>query len=262
MTSSHKLMQSFFKKKIKSIFENLGFKIIRNNNFLDKRSELIVEATDFDLKIINKIEEFALATKLNLWSIIQSIKYINSNKIKGDIVECGVFRGGSLALLSLYAQKLNINCSIWGYDTFEDGFLIKEFSLFDKDSKGKDLNLKNFTNPNNFYFSKTQVYEVIKKFSITDSYYPKLIKGNIMETLLEKKNLPETISFLRMDTDLYKTTKLQLEILYPKLVSGGILHIDDYGHCSGVKKAVDEFFENQNIWLHRVDYTCRYLVKK
>ena len=167
-----------------------------------------------------------------------------------------------MALLSLYAQKLNINCNIWGYDTFEDGFLVKEFSLFDKDSKGKDLNLKNFTNPNDFYFSKTQVYEVIKKFSITDNYYPKLIKGNIMETLLEKNNLPENISFLRMDTDLYKTTKLQLEILYPKLVSGGILHIDDYGACSGVKKAVDEFFVNQNIWLHRVDYTCRYLVKK
>ena len=84
-----------------------------------------------------------------------------------------------------------------------------------------------------------------------------------MQTLLEEKNLPKAISFLRLDTDLYKTTKIQLEVLYPRLVSGGILHIDDYGACSGVKKAVDEFFfENHNIWLHRVDYTCRYLVKK
>jgi hypothetical protein len=262
MASSHELMQSFFKKKIKSFIKTFGFKIIRNNNFLDRRSDLIVEATNFDLTLINQIEEYALATKLNLWSIIQSLKYIYNNKIKGDIVECGVFRGGSLALLCFYAQKLNINCCIWGYDTFEDGFLIKEFSLFDKDSKGKDLNLKNFTNPKDLYYTQLQVLEIIKKFAITNNYYPKLIKGNIMKTLLEKKNLPENISFLRIDTDLYKTTKLQLEILYPRLVSGGILHIDDYGACSGVKKAVDEFFKNQNIWMHRVDYTCRYLIKK
>ncbi len=76
-----------------------------------------------------------------------------------------------MALLSLYAQKLNINCNIWGYDTFEDGFLVKEFSLFDKDSKGKDLNLKNFTIPNDFYFSKTQVYEVIKNSQMIFSSY-------------------------------------------------------------------------------------------
>ena len=262
MTSSHKLMQSFFKKKIKRFFEAVGFKIIRNNNFIDKRSDLIVEATNLELTLINKIEQFTLASKLNLWSIIQSIKYIKNNKIKGDIVECGVFRGGALALLCFYAQKLKINCNIWGYDTFEEGFLINEFSTFDKDSKGKDLNLKNFTNPKDLYYTKIQALEIIKKFVIADNYCPKLIKGNIMKTLLEKKNLPENISFLRMDTDLYKTTKLQLEILYPRLVSGGVLHIDDYGHCPGVKKAVDEFFENQNIWMHRVDYTCRYIIKK
>ena len=82
-----------------------------------------------------------------------------------------------------------------------------------------------------------------------------------MQTLLEEKNLPKTTSFLRLDTGLFKTTKIQLEILYPRLVKGGILHIDDYGHCPGVKKAVDDFFEGKNIWLHRVDYTCRYVIK-
>jgi len=129
-----------------------------------------------------------------------------------------------------YAQKLNINCKIWGYATFEDGFLINEFSTFDKNSKGKDLNLKNFDNPEHFYYTTLQVLEIIKKFSIIDKFYPKLVKENIMETFL-KKNYPENISFLRMDTNLYKTTKLNLEILYPRLVSGGVLHIDDYGHC-------------------------------
>jgi hypothetical protein len=262
MTSSYELRQSFLKKKIKLILDFFGLKIIRKNSFLDRRSELIVEAENNDLEMIKKFQETALATKLNLWSIIQSIKYIYNNKIKGDFVECGVFRGGSLALLCFYAQKFNINYNIWGYDTFEDGFLINEFSLFDKNQKNQDLNIKDFKNPKNFYYTKLQVYENIKKFLTTDNYLPKLVKGNIMQTLLEEKNLPKNISFLRLDTDLYKTTKIQLEVLYPRLVSGGILHIDDYGACSGVKKAVDEFFENQNIWLHRVDYTCRYFLKK
>ena len=64
-----------------------------------------------------------------------------------------------------------------------------------------------------------------------------------------------------MDTDIYKTTVKQLEVLYPKLSPGGILHIDDYGFCTGVRKAVDDYFNGQNIWLHRVDLTCRYLIK-
>jgi len=92
------------------------------------------------------------------------------------------------------------------------------------------VNLKNFDNPEHFYYTTLQVLEIIKKFSIIDKFYPKLVKENIMETFL-KKNYPENISFLRMDTNLYKTTKLNLEILYPRLVSGGVLHIDDYGHC-------------------------------
>ena len=61
---------------------------------------------------------------------------------------------------------------------------------------------------------------------------------------------------------LFATTKKQLETLYSRLVKGGILHIDDYGLCPGVKKAVDEFFLDQKIWLHRVDITCRYLIKR
>ena len=64
-----------------------------------------------------------------------------------------------------------------------------------------------------------------------------------------------------MDTDLYKTTRKQLEVLYPRLSLGGVLHVDDYGMCPGVKTAVDEYFKDKKIWLHRVDMSCRYLIK-
>jgi O-methyltransferase len=262
VTSTFEIQQSLFKKIIKSFFNILGFEIIRKNNFLNRRNELIVEAKTDDLDMIERFKEFALASKLNLWSIIQSINYIYSNKIEGDMVECGVFRGGSLSLICFYVEKFKINCNIWGYDTFEDGFLSTEYSRSDKDQKGKKLNLKDLKNPKNLYYTKSQVYEVFKKFAISDNYIPNLIKGNITQTLLYEKNLPKTISLLRLDTDLYKTTLIQLEVLYPRLVSGGILHIDDYGACPGAKKAVDEYFKNQKIWLHRVDYTCRYLIKK
>ena len=50
-------------------------------------------------------------------------------------------------------------------------------------------------------------------------------------------------------------------MLYPRLNKGGILHIDDYGNCPGVKKAIDDYFSGQDIWLHRIDYTCRFLIK-
>ena len=90
----------------------------------------------------------------------------------------------------------------------------------------------------------------------------RLIKGDVLRTLKDEDNLPKKISFLRLDTDLYTTTKFELEILFPRLVSGGILHIDDYGLFPGVQKAVTEYFEGKNIWLHRVDFTTRLLIKE
>jgi hypothetical protein len=103
------------------------------------------------------------------------------------------------------------------------------------------------------------VVKNISENTIIDNIF--LIKGNVEQTLLEEKNLPEKISILRLDTDWYASTKIELEMLYKRLVKGGILIIDDCGHWQGARKAVDEYFKNKNIWLHYVDYTCRYIIK-
>ena len=89
---------------------------------------------------------------------------------------------------------------------------------------------------------KNQVYK---------TQYPKdklhFIKGDVMETLLEEKNIPNKIKILRLDTDWYKSSKIELEKLYHKVVDGGIVILDDYFHWNGQRRATDEFFQENNI---------------
>jgi len=259
MASSKEINSHFLKKILKKAFLYFGYEFKRKNNFIDRYHDYIVELTKEESEEIEKFKEICLASKLNLWSILQSIKYISYNKIPGDIVECGIYNGNTLSLLGKLINKYNLDKKIWGYDTFEQGFLKNSYSEFDIDFKNKKVALEN---DNTRYFT---VSEVISNINQQDSFDPNkyfLIKGDIIKTLDDKKNIPNKISFLRMDTDIYATTKKQLEILYPKLSIGGILHIDDYGLSPGAKKAVNEYFENQNIWLHRVDLSCRYLIKE
>ena len=257
MANSIEINSNYFKKIIKKVIDFFGYEIKRKNNFLDRKQNYIAELNFEDAKEIEFFEKICLASKLNLWSILQSIKYIKNNKISGDIVECGIYNGNTLSFIYKLIKRYKLDKNIWGYDTFEEGFLKEEISEFDIDKK-KKITLEN---DETRYYSKQQVISNINK---QISYDPKiifLIKGNIVKTLDFEKNRPEKISFLRMDTDIYAATKKQLEILYPRLSVGGVLHIDDYGMAPGVKTAVDEYFRNQKVWLHRVDFTCRYMIK-
>ena len=107
--------------------------------------------------------------------------------------------------------------------------------------------------------SLEDVKKNIKKNTNIDNIF--LIKGKVENTLRNKKKLPKKISILRLDTDFYESTKIELEILYPRIQSGGVLIIDDYGEWQGARKAVDEYFGNGMPFLHIVDQSCRYLIK-
>ena len=259
MASSKELkLTSPLKKFVIKFFDLLGYELKRKNNFNDRWGNFIAELSDYRKKQIKYFQKITLASELNLWSIYQSLKYINDENIEGDIVECGVYNGNTMAFIGEINDELNLNKKIWGYDTF-NGFVENSFTDNDIDLKTRR---KVENDSSDIYYSLNEVKKNIiqnnkKNF---DKYI--FIEGDILETLNNKDNYPNKISFLRLDTDIYKTTKKQLEILYDKLVQGGVLHIDDYGLCPGVKTAVDNFFSNKNIWLHRVDMTCRYLIKK
>jgi len=103
------------------------------------------------------------------------------------------------------------------------------------------------------------------KTTLRQTGYPedllRYVKGKVEDTL--PKETPDRIAILRLDTDWYESTLCELEQLFPKLVTGGVLIIDDYGHWQGCRKAVDEYFAKNNVqmFLHRVDYTGRLGIK-
>ena len=252
-----------FSKIIKSILNKLGYRIISNKNWMSKMENLIVEASDEELREFKIIDEISLTSQPNKWSLLQSLKHVKDNNVDGDIVETGVFKGANLVLINNFLNKHHLKKKNFAYDTYSGqseptdlDFDIKGTSMKKKFSDYKEKNIIPV------YCSLDNVKNNIKRYSKNDLDQIIFIKGKVENTLTLEKNVPLKISLLRLDTDFYESLKISLEILYPRLVSGGVLIIDDYGHFKGAKIAVDNFFKDKkNIWMHRVDYTCRLIVK-
>lgn len=177
------------------------------------------------------------------------IEDIINNKIEGAFVECGV-QGGRIEKIwiEILKQK-NEERDIYMYDTFTG---LTEPS-------DKDIGV------NNQYQTAEQVLNIWKEYNVDgvntwcytpiekvvndllETNYPfhklHFIKGDVRQTLLDENNIPKQIAILRLDTDWYDSTKVELETMFKNLVNGGVLILDDYYYWKGQKDAVDEFFE-------------------
>ena len=135
MVSSRELkLRSPLKKIIIKFFDVFGYELKRKNNFNDRWGNFIAELNEDRKKQIKYFQEITLASELNLWSIYQSLNHIKNENIEGDIVECGVYNGNTLAFIGEINDELKLNKKIWGYDTF-DGFVENSFTDNDIDLK-------------------------------------------------------------------------------------------------------------------------------
>ena len=247
---------NLFAKKIRNFFRIIKKPFVKKKDFWKNN---IPEIDQENKDLIEFIGDYSLTPLIRRWTLIKSLHYINKNKMIGDIVECGIWRGGNLFLAKKIQDKYynEIKRKFYGFDTFEgmtepsvhDGEKINEIyqSFKDKNEPWTKASLDDVKN------SSKKLFSDINQFNF--------IKGKVEETLLDKKNLPNKISLLRLDTDLYESTKIELEILYPLLVEKGILIIDDYGDFQGCRKAVDEYFLDKNVLMISVDKSCRVIVK-
>lgn len=209
-----------------------------------------------------EVEAFTMTYVERGYALFKAVEYVCRNNVPGDLVECGVWRGGSCMLIAKALQLFgDPGRQLHLYDTFagmtepteEDVIAWNDLSVADRMKR----------RPESFDSWSVGLEEVRGNMEATGYDVEKIqfIEGDICRTLAD--HTPESIALLRLDTDWYESTRAELEILYPRLVSGGILVIDDYGHFKGARKAVDEYFRSAGYfpYLSRSDYTGRTMVK-
>lgn len=247
---------------INSLFLSFGFSLVRlNDDFnypveFDKQDRLLLES------IIKK--QLSMASRERLSATIMACRHVCAMDIAGDFVECGVWRGGNSIAAADVFQRQSCNRTVFLFDTFTG---MTEPGEFDANASDGTSALPEFMSSQQdeynswCYASIEDVRANFLNFDI-DTSRVRLIKGDILNTLENPDNLPDKISVLRLDTDWFESTKKELEVLWPRLVKGGVLLIDDYGHWQGARKAVDEFFiGSDRPFFSYTDYTGRIAVK-
>ena len=89
------------------------------------------------------------------------------------------------------------------------------------------------------------------------------ICGDVLETLKDEKNIPKQISLLRLDTDWYESSNIELDVLFNNVTQGGIIIFDDYFLWEGQRKAVDEYLNKHNLpyTINKIDEQRAYIIK-
>ena len=230
-----------------------------------RHPEIPYDFEDLHKSIFNTVKDCTMTSPDRLYSAIEAIRHLAKHNIEGDIVECGVFKGGSsMAMAMTLLDCGESNRNLYLYDTFsgmsEPTSEDLSFGGGDANTKFKEKELKDIGGSDWCYSPLEEVQSNMER-----TRYPReriyFVKGKVEDTIPD--TLPEKIAILRLDTDWYESTKHEMEHLFPRLVNGGILIIDDYGHWQGSKKAVDEYIKDNKIklFLTRIDYTGRLAVK-
>jgi len=209
----------------------------------------LVSPAEFS-SLYRQVRTHTMCSNARLRGLYREVRYVVSQKVAGDIVECGSARGGSAALMALTLRRLNVRRKLWLFDTFEG---LPAPTAQDPDFELADL----FTGT--CVGTLDEVRGLFQALKVADDVA--FVKGLFQETL------PITpisdIAVLHIDGDWYESVKACLDALYDKVVPGGVIQFDDYGYWAGARKAVDEFLGARAIVapLQHLDYSGRFLIK-
>lgn len=179
--------------------------------------------------------------------------------LPGDVADCGVYRAGSTISMGLYLRQKGINKTIYGFDSFQG---------FDPKVAASDMELGGAPDADRHEhgFSGTSLASVRKKVARFGLENIVLVPGYFNQSFAE---FPDNIRFCfaHLDVNLYESYQQCLQFFFPRLVSGGIILLDEYNDppWPGCNKAVDEFLEGKSEKLQVADsdnYLKWYFVKR
>lgn len=212
---------------------------------------------------VQRVSPYTLTSPERIGGLIAAVEHVVANRIAGAFVECGVWRGGSAIAAALTFQRLA---------ELRDLYLFDTFAGTPTPPSDQDVDLHG-VHAGDWWSAELLSRAAVElgatradvETRMRGTGYPHarlhLVPGLVQDTI--PVSAPDPIAVLRLDTDFYDSTRHELEQLWPRLSPGGILIVDDYGHFQGARRAVEEYFRTHraNVFLHRLDYTARLVVK-
>jgi len=182
----------------------------------------------------------------NLFRLAQRIE---DEQIPGDVIECGVYKGGSAAIFARLATHSRLPRTVWLFDSFQG---MPPATAADGPEAASWVG--------NLTSSPGRVMRLLRRTGV-DLSRVRIVPGLFQDTF-RSVHIPQ-IALLNIDADWYESVKLCLESFYNAVVPRGFISFDDYGDWPGCRLAVDEFFQNRQLSfpLHRVDHTAHWFQK-
>jgi O-methyltransferase len=215
-----------------------------------------------DIELCLRVAPYTMTTPARIYSLVRAVEYVVGRTLPGALVECGVWRGGSMMAAALTLLRLGVtDRDLYLFDTFTGMTAPSNEDVKRSGERAADLLAEE--SPDSDIWAIAPIDEVRK--AVLGVGYPEerihFVQGPVEETL--PAHAPDEIALLRLDTDWYSSTKHELVHLYPRLISGGILILDDYGYWQGARRAVDEYISENGLTLllNRIDNTARSSIK-
>lgn len=218
--------------------------------WLDRRGWTLVKRVDFNAENRRKgidwpLFGYTMVGRKRLDNLQCCVESVLKEGIEGDFVETGVWRGGACMLMKAILQEAgDIARQVWVADSFS-GLPPPEDGLDGWDLSGHP----------HLTVSAEVVRENFRRFGLWDDRV-RFLEGWFHETLATAPI--QKLAILRLDGDLYESTKVALDALYDRVVEKGFVIIDDYHAWPGCRRAVDEFRKSKKVQgeLEEIDGTA------
>jgi predicted O-methyltransferase YrrM len=217
-----------------------------------------------DAALLKLVRGYTMTSPERIYALVQAVRWLVDERVPGEFVECGVWRGGSMMAVAKALREAGVDDrELYLFDTFEG---MTAPTAADRDFRGRRADVtfrRSRRSANSSDWCRATLDEV--RANLARTGYPPhrlhYVKGSVEDTVPDAA--PDRIALLRLDTDWYESTKHELVHLWPRLVPGGVCIIDDYGYWKGSRQAVDEYLAEHGIrvLMHRLDHTGRLIVK-
>jgi O-methyltransferase len=240
-------------RSVRGGLRRLGYELRR----ITTEEPMPVDYDEATIALYRAVRPYTMTSHERINALRRAVIYVVEAGVEGAFVECGVWRGGSMLAIAMTLKSLNVtDRDLYLYDTFTMMPLPGDEDVDVLGNRAADLYDETV--------AVTQLQglpvEGVRDVMLTSGYPADrlhFVAGMVEDTI--PSQTPELLAICRLDTDLYASTKHEMEHLFPRINEGGVLIVDDYGHFMGAKKAIDDYLAaiGGGVLLDRIDFTGR-----